>query len=156
MKLHVPKIILLVFLCAVSSLICNGQTSCTCKPSPPGGTTKCPAGEVAICGADKEGVCEGKCHRVSSGLAPVPYLAALLSDIFIASLADSDLFADRPAAKQCIRDIELADKTHDSVIIKFKSFSRTVSIGLPDLALSKLQSAYEELDRGAETIEKRN
>ncbi|HET6253315.1 MAG TPA: hypothetical protein VFE32_04550 [Puia sp.] len=144
--------VVLILLCAAAPLATDGQTNCTCQPSPPGGTTKCRRGQVAICGADSRGVCEGECDSISESLAPVPYYADLLSAILLHPVSVKQLYANTAVAKQDIRDIESANKTNKTVTIRFGDFKRTASISLPEIALSKLRSAYEALDKGQADI----
>src|SRR5688500_230304 len=81
------------------------QCKCTCRPSPPGGTTTCDQGQIAVCGTDSGKVCEGKCVNVSNTNPPVPYAAVVLSGILEVQISEQDLFGNRAEARAAIEGV---------------------------------------------------
>jgi len=118
---------------------------CTCFPSPPGGIHRCPSGQIAICGYDPLGRCEGECATVDSDLAPLDYAARLLSKVVGKSLSADDLEKD---AKECAAIVNLLlDSSDENKAVRFTLNGRPhrVSVGLTNIAKKKLGEAARTL-----------
>lgn len=57
---------LLIVFCILFSSVPNMGQSCTCAPRQPSGNTTCERGQIAVCGVDSDGVCDGRCVGVVS------------------------------------------------------------------------------------------
>lgn len=121
------------------------EVTCTCFPSPPGGIHRCEGGQIAICGYDAFGRCEGACATVASDLAPLDYAAQLLSAVVGESLSAADLRKD---AEQCAAIVNLLlDSSNQNKAVNFKLNGRShrVSVGLTAVAKRKLGDAARTL-----------
>jgi hypothetical protein len=120
------------------------EVSCTCFPSPPGGTTRCEGGQIAICASDG-GECEGVCVTVASDLAPLDYAAQLLSAVVREGVSAGDLEKD---AEECVVILNLLLESSDQnkpVNFRFNGQSHRVSVGLTKVAKKKLGDATRTL-----------
>lgn len=144
MKLFVHSILLSLVVLAFSTISTYGQCSCKCKPDPPGGTTNCESGSIAVCGV-KDGECEGYCLTIDEkGLNSLQYGARVLS-LFFGYISTDDLRNNSDEAKQAIRAI-LRSNGEDTVDIEFKEKRvNRITVNLSFDARSKLSQAIREL-----------
>ena len=127
MKLFVHSILLSFAIIAFSSFSAYGQASCSCKPVPPGGTTKCERGDVAVCGVSN-GVCEGYCIVFNKIDAPpdtfaMRATAQIFSRIFNTQIRSNDLKNNAEDAKRVINQI-LGSNGENRIDIKFKGIEK--------------------------------
>lgn len=120
------------------------QTSCTCKPSPPGGKTECGQGEIAVCGVD-DGVCVGRCITVEKGEShPLNVAAQLFTQIFQEKIWETDL-QEHPEEAIKVIDTILENDGETQSELKFNKLKATICIGVTGIVREKLVRAKEKL-----------
>ena len=136
--------LLIVLLCTISAI---GQTKCTCRPSPPGGTTRCVVGQTAVCGSDRSGTCEGSCINVRPSLQAIEYVASLLSQIAGVDIPAPRLREEASTFRSIISAILRSNRDDEAVTIKYHDKIFQVSIDLTSVGVSKLEEALNQLER---------
>ena len=150
MRLTVRKFPSLLLLLALVNTCALAQCKCTCRPSPPGGTTQCESGAIAICGDAGDGTCHGRCI-VPPGPDRSPFdyelsfSAFLLGNIFHRNISTMEL-TDNPATfEQILTQLIKSSATDEPTKLAYKDRQVTVSIGMSDDAKNLLKSAQKQL-----------
>jgi hypothetical protein len=126
-------------------LSCSGvyaECKCTCKPSPPGGTTYCSSG-IAVCGKGSGGGCEGRCESVS-GTQSLDIAASALGAVVGGSISSDDLRRNRDQAKDAISTLLSSNGTTE-VTVNFVGNSLSGTIGVNADVAESLREALNEL-----------
>src|ERR1700722_15801975 len=137
MKSLAFKIIFSWLLVTIVTSSLSAQTRCACRPSPPGGTTTCSEGQIAICGTNRFGVCEGSCKTVNVNLTAPQYFINLLSKIVGKNLSLEYVNSDRTVYRGIIKNILNANETHETFSIEYSDYKFRGTLGLPEIAVTK-------------------
>lgn len=121
------------------------ETSCTCRPSPPGSTHHCEGEQIAVCGDGGTGVCEGRCVPIDPTLSAVEYTAALLSAVVRRPVTVDDL--ERLPDEFTAITYKLLQSSDRDETVSFNLAGRRYSacVGLTEIAQEKLGQAVDAL-----------
>ena len=150
MKSFVISLLLGACVFLLSPVTSVGQTVCKCRPSPPGGTTSCGAGQMAICLGNSSGECEGSCVSVeNANLQPLDVAAAVLSKVLGTTVSKDQLMIDKDKDKfeSVIQSILESDSGGKTLTFSFGGEERQICIGLPGNVRSKLKQASKMLEQ---------
>jgi hypothetical protein len=150
MKLSAPNRLLIICSFFFLPIPAEGQCKCTCQPSPPGGVTSCPEGQIAVCGAASNSVCEGTCIEVKLRGNPPDanfsvYAAAVLSVVLNKKILQGDLEGQEKEALTAIQKLLISSEKNKLVNINFAGIQRAVVVGLPPRGEDQLRFALEQL-----------
>jgi hypothetical protein len=116
------------------------QTQCKCRPSPPGGTTRCEKGEVAIC-SNAGGECSGTCVRPPRASADqLVFSAALLSTVLKQQVTTQMLRSDPITFAHIMDALIRSNQTKDTVSIEYRGRNFQVSVALDDADERELEA----------------
>src|ERR1700722_19775427 len=90
------RVIVRSFICIYLVLIpcqavATGQCKCTCRPSPPGGTTECTSEQIAICSDGGNGTCHGSCFDLPGTGGAADLAAAIFGKAFSRNISPADV-----------------------------------------------------------------
>jgi hypothetical protein len=125
-----------------------GQSHCTCRPSPPGGVTRChQSGEIAVCGDNGRGICEGSCISIKTDLSSLKFTAVALTRILEDEVSVERLSSEAETFKPIIASILASSQADEPVTINYKDKEFRVNVGLTRIATLKLEQARRKLER---------
>lgn len=146
MKLCARSLMLLFSsLALLPSLVC-AQCKCTCRPSPPGGTTRCEAGQIAICSDGGDGTCQGSCITVSAEIEPLDLTATLLSRITRKEVSKGQIRENHEAVKTIIDQLMEGSRSDKTFTLDYKDRKFAVSVGMTDRAQNRMAAARAQLN----------
>jgi hypothetical protein len=125
------------------------ECRCTCKPDPPGGTTRCASG-IAVCGKGPTG-CEGLCVGVN-GTTSLEVAASALSGVLGGTITVQDLRRNADQARGAISSL-LSSNSTDEVTVAFDGNSVTGTFGISGEVAPRLRDAVDALERGVNVLE---
>jgi hypothetical protein len=125
----------------IALILCNNQVAisdwkqsematCVCKPSPPGGTTTCDRSQIAICGANQQGQCEGRCVSYRAAPSTLWAVAIALNAILKTNITDEQLQREHRLFVPIIQKVLDSTRTGKIVTIKYKKHQLRGYIGL--------------------------
>jgi hypothetical protein len=147
MKLLVRSV-LTIFLLAGFKSIVPAQSKCTCRPSPPGGTTQCKSEEIAICGDGGDGTCHGQCiepPEPSRGRYDLDFSAFLVGKILQKDISTRELERNSDTFNQILAKLINSSGSDKTVKVQYKGQQENISVGLSDDAKKLLESAQTQL-----------
>jgi hypothetical protein len=115
---------------------------CKCYPSPPGQTTQCQSGQIAICCDDGTG-CKGSCVGLNPNLSPLEYAAAVLEAVLKQPVSTTDLRTDPALFDPLISELIWSHTNSSQVSLTFRGRVYNVGVDLPNIAYSKLTDALK-------------
>ncbi len=123
------------------------QCQCTCRPSPPGGTTQCSHGQIAVCGGSGDGTCRGSCiSPLTSGAAGKTWSADsgaidMLRQILHVHITRRDVEGNRTAFDKALDKLIESSKSTEPVRIEFNQGVFVGNVGLSEDAEKQLKEA---------------
>jgi len=112
--------------------------SCTCKPSPPGATTSCSKGQIAVCTV-KGGICKGACITLNNATNPKAYFMSFSKEVFGITYSAEDLLNKKGEIEKLIYAV-LSSNEHDEVShLIYSEGEITFSISIPDEGVQNLK-----------------
>lgn len=124
-----------------------GECKCTCRPSPPGGVTKCERGQIAVCGDDGRGTCEGSCLTTPNQIEPLEFARQVLTSILKIEIPSDRMRGENQVFADIIDSLLKSHKNDETVTFSYKGREFKLSVGLTDNAVTKLEQARDELSR---------
>ena len=120
---------------------------CVCRPSPPGGTTVCQDNQIAVCGSDARGQCEGKCVTVSTKAEPLQYTARVVTVVIKPQkdISEFDLREQRLTFIPIVEKILESARKGVTVTISREERQLKVCVGLPGEGQDKLDQGLRQL-----------
>lgn len=147
MKLFVIDSSLVLFFILLAVISAFGQTRCKCRPSPPGGVTTCDKRDIAVCGVDDAGVCEGRCVRIVANRTMDRrwgYTTDLLQEILGVDVRKR--IREEPRIfKRIIDEVILSSERDEPAQFVFDNKQFTVSLGVPEDKLPWLKDVSKRL-----------
>jgi hypothetical protein len=153
--------LLLFSLLFFSESLAFAECKCSCKPSPPGGTTECAPGQIAVCSASGDGTCHGSCINIpvrspidlgkGIGTEEEPksvdmiFAATLLSRIFGEKISVSQILENREAFEVIFDRLLESPRSDKAVTVVYNHQVFTVSVALTAVAEDELKSARAQL-----------
>lgn len=145
MKSFVLKIVSVTTAIIISCSNVYAEARCTCKPDPPGGTTRCTSG-IAVCGRGSGTGCEGICVSVS-GTTPLEVAASALSGVLGGTVTAEDLRRNTEQARGAISSL-LRSNGSVEVTVTFDGNSLTGTFGVSGETAESLRDAVRDLEGG--------
>jgi hypothetical protein len=147
MKSFVRNFLLGLWVTLFPTMPVMGQSHCKCRPSPPGGVTTCHrSGEIAVCGDNGRGICEGSCSSIKTGLLSLEFTAVALTRILEDEVSVMRLRSEAETFKPIIASILASSQNDEPVTINYKDKEFSVSVGLTRIAILKLEQARRKLE----------
>lgn len=145
MKSFVLKVVSITAAIIMSCPSVYAECRCTCKPDPPGGTTRCTSG-IAICGKGRGRGCEGVCIT-ASGTTSLEVAASALSGVLGGTITEEDLRRNAGQARGAISSL-LGSGGDDEVTVAFEGRSLTGTFGVSGETVERLRDAVRDLEGG--------
>lgn len=142
LKLFVISCICFCLGCITSLYAQNGSISqlpsCKCKPSPPGSTTTCVKGQIAVC-VVRDGICSGSCVTVDNNLTPRSYFLDFCEKAFGIKYSPSDLVNRRDEVRQIISSVLGSNNRDVMSFFNYRGNRIEYSITIPNEGVLKLE-----------------
>ena len=123
----------------------SAEVKCICRPSPPGGITRCEGGQIAVCGDGGTGICEGRCVSIDPNLVSLDYAAELLSEVLQSRVEASDLEDNAHDFGMICRLMLESSGSGKTVNFNLGSQQYHVCVGLTRVAKTKLGETVSAL-----------
>lgn len=145
MKFHARSCFLSFSILLLFGSLASAQCHCKCRPSPPGGTTQCESGDIAICSSGDDGTCHGSCIHVPRQTKALDLTATVFTKLFNQEISTSQILENRQAAETVIDRLIESSTLDKTVTVTYGSRRFTLSVGLSESAMTLLKSAKAQL-----------
>ena len=150
MKSHARSCVVLFSLASLFASLVFGQCKCTCKPIPPGGTTRCESNQIAVCSDSGNGTCEGSCFDVPKQSAvgqadQLGFAASLLSRIFRKNISTIEIRGNRRVFAAIFDQLIDGARSNETVTLEYTRKKFAVSLGMTDASQKRLVAGRAQL-----------